>query len=523
MIEGYDFVNSDGDPMDDNGHGTHVAGIVAANGGVKGVAPDADLLAFKVCDSFGYCLNSWVIQALEMASNPDGNPLTDDFAHVINVSLSGSGNPDDPMSQAVDNTVDIGIVVVVASGNYGPGFESLGSPGVARKALTVAASDKNDQLASFSSRGPVREIPGFLKPDITAPGVSIRSTWINPDRYMELDGTSMATPHMTGGVALIKQLHPTWSPDMIKANLMNTAKDLGIGVYEQGAGRVQLNQAATVPFVATPGSVSFGVPLPGTLTSMQLIVTNISNQAITFDASISASQWADKFMTPNTPPIPIDYAYLSSFDSTISPGETSIVTINLDIPNDASEGYYTGSVLMQSGVYAIGVPFTFTLLSKISIHILDETGEEWIGSSFNSAILLTRIPDLYVSRLDVKSPTTFFIPSGNYNIHGIGKKHLYAPWPQPTEGQYQRPLILSKNITVQANSVVEVYLDAGQAHLFNLNTTTYSGNPISVTQWGTGFRYQSNGNEYQFISALWGGCSKRLLRFNTPKLGILYF
>ncbi len=151
VIRGYDFVNHDPNPFDDHGHGTHVAGIVAANGTLKGVAPGAKLMAVKVLDQYGMGSFSNVIAGIEWAVDPDGNPGTDDGAQVINLSLGGPGDPDDPVSQAVDNAVAAGVVVVVAAGNSGPGYETLGSPGVARNALTVGASDKKDQIAAFSS------------------------------------------------------------------------------------------------------------------------------------------------------------------------------------------------------------------------------------------------------------------------------------------------------------------------------------------------------------------------------------
>ena len=155
VIGGYDFVNNDNNPQDDNGHGTHVAGIVAANGVVRGIAPDARLLAYKVLNANGDGFSSTVIAGIDAAVDPDGNPATNDGARVINLSLGGYGDPDDPLSQAVDNATLHGVTVVVAAGNEGPNEQTIGSPGTARRAITVGASDKTDNPASFSSRGPV--------------------------------------------------------------------------------------------------------------------------------------------------------------------------------------------------------------------------------------------------------------------------------------------------------------------------------------------------------------------------------
>jgi subtilisin family serine protease len=180
VVGGWDFVNNDDDPMDDQGHGTHVAATAAGNGVLKGVAPDAKIVAYKVLGSNG--AGSWesVISAIERSvdSNQDGD--FSDKLDVISLSLGGPGNPGDPVSQAIDNVVDEGVVAVVAAGNSGYfGENTIKSPGTARKAITVGAVDKQDQIAWFSSRGPViwEDEHGkekvLIKPDVVAPGVDI--------------------------------------------------------------------------------------------------------------------------------------------------------------------------------------------------------------------------------------------------------------------------------------------------------------------------------------------------------------
>ena len=102
VIGGYDFVDNDNDPMDIDGHGTHVAGIVAANGSVVGVAPDASILAVRVLDENGDGVNIHIVEGIEYAVDPDGNPNTDDGADVIHLSLGGHGDADDLVASAVD-------------------------------------------------------------------------------------------------------------------------------------------------------------------------------------------------------------------------------------------------------------------------------------------------------------------------------------------------------------------------------------------------------------------------------------
>lgn len=258
VIGGYDFVHGDSDPMDDQGHGTHVAGIIAASGAVKGVAPGVKLLAYKVLDELGSGQYSTIIAGIDRAVDPDQNPLTNDGAQVINLSLGGPGDPDDAISQAVDTAVAAGVVCVVAAGNNGGnGNSTIGSPGCARTALTVGASDKMDVMAYFSSRGPSQ--PDLaIKPDLTAPGVAIRST-IPGGGYAVKDGTSMATPHVAGAVALLLQLHPAWTPEVVKGVLAERAKDLGQDAFSQGGGRIQVVASHLAKAVALPSNLNFGV------------------------------------------------------------------------------------------------------------------------------------------------------------------------------------------------------------------------------------------------------------------------
>ncbi|MFA1820188.1 S8 family serine peptidase [Virgibacillus oceani] len=136
VVDGYNFINDSNDPMDDNGHGTHVAGIVAGNGEMTGVAPDANLTAYKVMNSSGRGNTSDIIAAIERAADPE-NPHR---ADVINMSLGGPGDENSPLSQASNLAVQSGVVVIVSSGNSGPGKHTVTAPGNATDVLTVGAS-----------------------------------------------------------------------------------------------------------------------------------------------------------------------------------------------------------------------------------------------------------------------------------------------------------------------------------------------------------------------------------------------
>ncbi|MFH1364638.1 MAG: S8 family serine peptidase, partial [Candidatus Aenigmatarchaeota archaeon] len=245
VVGGWDLVDDDNNPMDEHGHGTHVASTVAGNGILKGVAPDAIVYAYRVCDS-ERC--SYLMEGVDKALDPDDDGDFSDHVDIIQLSIGGYGDPDDPFSQQIDNVVDAGVVAVIAAGNSGPGGDesckheedltgssySICSPGTARKAITVAASNKNDIIAGFSSRGPT--ILGTMKPDITAPGVSIcAAQWDSfaeqvaclDDKHIAISGTSMATPHVSGAAAILLEYNSSFSPDDILSILQNTGKNIG--------------------------------------------------------------------------------------------------------------------------------------------------------------------------------------------------------------------------------------------------------------------------------------------------------
>ncbi|MFF1495320.1 S8 family serine peptidase [Streptomyces sp. NPDC058304] len=248
---------------DVNGHGTHVASTIvgsgAASGGAnKGVAPGADLVVGKVLGGpEGSGQDSWVMAGMQWAAESG--------ADVVNMSLGDSYPTDgsDPMSQAVDAlSAQYGTLFVIAAGNAGP--ESISAPGAAASALTVAATDKQDQLASFSSTGPLA-YSGAMKPDIAAPGVDItaaRSQEMSgggEGLYRTLSGTSMATPHVVGAAAILAQQHPDWTGARLKEHLMSTANGLGdrYSPYEVGTGRLDV-AAAVRTTVRSTGSLFFG-------------------------------------------------------------------------------------------------------------------------------------------------------------------------------------------------------------------------------------------------------------------------
>jgi subtilisin family serine protease len=405
VIGGYDFVNDDADPMDDNGHGTHVAGISAGNGGgLKGVAPDAKLIALKVLDAEGSGKNSWVIAGIERALDPDKNPSTNDAVHVINLSLGGSGDPDDPLSQAVDNAASSGVVCVVAAGNSG-GYQTISSPGGARRALTVGATDKIDVLASFSSRGPSTNIFG-IKPDVVAPGVDINSAKMGGGE-VRFSGTSMAAPHVAGAAALLLERNPSWTPEVLKAALMESAKDLGgqTDIWSQGSGRINVYRAARMEAVLTPGSVSFGiVDLSQSVwtRSDTLYLRNLSSTPKTFDLSIAGSFPAG--VTLN----------LSHNNLTVSPNQSAQIVLGIAVSNTivpfptTDPPAYVGKFIARSSSDTLAIPFSF-IKSPILQVTFDE--EPWILFVHNRVQ-----PVEYKFRPYPGNRTSLALPAGLYDL-----------------------------------------------------------------------------------------------------------
>ncbi len=231
-----DMVNGKTEAYDDQGHGTHCAGIVAGNGTAsagkyKGVAPEAKLVGVKVLDSRGSGTFSNVIKGIQWAVDN-----AQQFGiKVISMSLGGrasQGYKDDPVAQAVEAAVKAGITPVIAAGNEGPSAGTIGTPAIAEHVVTVGALDDkgtldraDDAIASFSSRGPSK-YDKLDKPDILAPGVNITSLSNTGDGYRSMSGTSMATPYMAGVAALMVQARPEITPEQLKQLAIKTADKL---------------------------------------------------------------------------------------------------------------------------------------------------------------------------------------------------------------------------------------------------------------------------------------------------------
>ncbi len=303
------------------GHGTHVAGLAMgvgnfSNNAYTGIAPGADLINLRVLDSDGVGTVAGVLSALNWVLMN----RTRYNIRVVNMSL---GTPavdsymNDPICIAVRRLVDAGIVVVTAAGNDGkdengePIYGRIHSPGIEPSAITVGCSNSmgtdsraDDVMATYSSRGPTRgywtdstgvnHYDNLVKPDLVAPGNRIvqaeaKDNYLvdtNPQletniytddhkRVMYLSGTSMAAPEVTGAAAMLLQVNPSLTPNLVKAILMYTAQPLaGYNMLEQGTGELNIEGAVRLA---------------------KLVRTNLSAQ----------TPLGSPLLTVNTPPTPM--------------------------------------------------------------------------------------------------------------------------------------------------------------------------------------------------------------------------
>lgn len=232
QVQFKDFVNGILSPYDDHGHGTHVAGTIS---GVEvGIAPKVSILFAKAFSAVGSASDSQLLAAMQWMFDPDEDPATNDFPQVVSNSWGGDLSAATvqsiaeflPYQLAIQTWIHGGIVPVFAAGNSGS--SPNGFPGGLPEPLAVGAIASDDKIAAFSSRGPNiwkigETVLSLLKPDISAPGVAITSA-IPGNKYATWDGTSMATPHVTGAIALALQANPKLKYTDVKSLLLASSE-----------------------------------------------------------------------------------------------------------------------------------------------------------------------------------------------------------------------------------------------------------------------------------------------------------
>jgi minor extracellular serine protease Vpr len=574
---GRDIVDNDSDPMETKNlndpskatlHGTHVAGIIAGNGKIQGVAPEATIIAYRALGPGGAGTTEQVLSAIEQAIK--------DKVDIMNLSLGNDVNgPDLPISLALNRAVDKGIVAVAAAGNSGPNVWTVGAPGTASKAISVGAStpilevpylqtegdheiriepmdgsqkwefdhpidivpagmgtkndfkdvkgkialikrggltftekaknaqnagaiavliynntagsfagnlerqldipvgalskrdgqflqkkktltarlniiEEKDQLADFSSRGPVT-VSWEIKPDLVAPGVAITSTI--PGGYLALRGTSMAAPHVAGACALLKQAHPDWAPAQIKAALMNTAqplvkKDQSLyRTYEQGAGRIRVDQAMKADSLVTPSSLQFGkFRLAGQENRHKAYVTveNTSEHLQTYS-----------FKLPS-PTEGLIWKFPLSF--TLEPKEKKEVEIGLTIdPGHFKKKVYDGYLTLRAGSTEIEMPYIYVLEEPDYPRVMGfDFGEGDKPGTYRYEVYLPGGADEFGIALFNRQDYRFigFLDMGRNVEKGLIKKEISSQ-KLPPEGTYLAKVFARK---YQKEDVIETVL-----------------------------------------------------------------
>lgn len=274
-VYGYDFANNDADPMDDNGHGTHVAGTIGAVGnngvGVAGVNWNVKIAALKFLNASGSGYTSNAVRALDYAVR---------MGIKITNNSWGGGGASTALSNAIQRAQAAGHIFVAAAGNDASNNDAVGSfPAnyAFDNVVSVAATDRNDRLASFSNYGATTV-------DLAAPGVSILSTTPN-NAYATYSGTSMATPHVAGAMALVWDANPNWTYSQVIQRVLTTVDTVSAlsGKVATG-GRLNVARAlagATPPADVTGPRVVAAAP-------SATGVNPVSSVRLTFSETIAA-------------------------------------------------------------------------------------------------------------------------------------------------------------------------------------------------------------------------------------------
>ncbi|WP_328947020.1 S8 family serine peptidase [Streptomyces sp. NBC_00250] len=417
------------DAVDRVGHGTHVASIAVGTGAksggrFKGVAPGAKVISGKVLDDQGFGDDSAVIAGMEWAAA--------EGADVVNLSLGGPDSPGtDPLEATVDRlTAEKGILFAIAAGNEGEyGSETVGSPGSADSALTVGAVDKDDRIASFSSVGP-RVGDGAVKPDLTAPGVAITAAAAagsaidtNPDTphpapgYLQIDGTSMATPHVAGAAAILKQLHPDWKSAELKGVLTGSTKGGDYTAFQQGSGRVQVDKALTQSVVAEPVSLNYGMAqwphADDRPQTRKIAYRNLGTSDVTLDLSVATLDKDGK-------PAAAGFFTLGASKVTVPAGGRAEVDLVADTSVGDADGTFSGYVTATGGgqsVRTAAVAVREVESYDVTVRTIGRDGAD--AQNFSSSLTGVGGPAAgFQARVDNEPGTqTIRVPKGSYTFN----------------------------------------------------------------------------------------------------------
>lgn len=247
-----DYIGNQKKIYDDNGHGSHVAGIIGGSGRMSqglysGIAPACHFVAIKVLDKKGNGNTESMIEGIKwMVEHQEEYHI-----RIMNISvgmvLSARNEERGRLLRAVEYAWDSGIIVVAAAGNNGPANGTVTIPGICRKIITVGCFDDDAEelmeqglKPNYSGRGPTESC--IVKPELVEPGTNIISCTNNKKYYTAKSGTSMSAPIVSGAIALLLSKYPQFSPKDVKIRLYERAVDLGLPVQKQGWGMVDISK-----------------------------------------------------------------------------------------------------------------------------------------------------------------------------------------------------------------------------------------------------------------------------------------
>ncbi|MFD6176488.1 MULTISPECIES: S8 family serine peptidase [unclassified Isoptericola] len=422
VVESRSFVPaSAGTIQDGSGHGTHTASTVAGTGAASdgryaGMAPGADLLVGKVLGDDGSGLTSGILAGMQWA--------VDEGADVVSMSLGDSSatacvGPDVDLVEELSDEA----LFVIAAGNEGLRGQ-VSTPGCAPSALTVGAVDRDDATAYFSSRGP--SVGGAAaKPDIASQGVEVvaaRTGGGSDLPYVAMSGTSMATPHVAGGAALVQQAHPDWTPVQVKDALTSSAAATDAPVLEQGAGPMDAGRAVGQP-VTAPAGVDLGTyasPQAG-LDPVRRTVTLTNTSDADVALRLSLRTFGDDGTVVPTPVLALDRGPRQVVVPAHGTADVPVVVDPAQHVKDGAYGTVTGRLV---GVGADGVRVTVPVwaeltppMATVTVETIDRRGEP--ADSFSSFQVIDaqrgRSPRYGVGDGSVQ----LSLPYGTYDFSGV--------------------------------------------------------------------------------------------------------
>ncbi|SMC57305.1 S8 family peptidase [Lentzea albidocapillata] len=472
------FSNSP-DNGDHHGHGTHVASIVAGTGAksggkYRGVAPDARILDVKVLGDNGSGQDSGIIAGMEWA--------VEQGAQIINMSLGGYDTPEvEPLEEAVNRlSAEKGALFVIAAGNSGPNARTIGSPGTADAALTVGAVDDQNGIAEFSSRGPTQA--GTLKPDLTAPGVGIVAALHSDGRigapvadgYTSLDGTSMATPHVAGAAALLRQQHPELGGTALKARLTGTTTPTEqLTPFEQGSGRVDVAKLIKQHVTSSPASISFGAhQWPHTaepVLTKEITYSNAGSEPVTLDLTTDTNGTLFS---------------VSPAKLTVPAGGTATATVTADVTKQPAGGVFGGAIV------ASGLRTAVVADLEVESYDIKVTGVERSGVTTASTFAFLINVDTGARVWPNSTTGVARVAKGRYILNGSVMS---------SSGAYTHDVINYPNLTVSGATTIN--LDARQAKPVKVTLPVTAR--LSLLQ--TGFERVVDGTAYTIGNFSVGG------------------